>query len=102
VAGEPAICAGLRAVARAGGLLEVTVGTSIWREPVPLEVAGLPELTAGHVAAVLAPRLAETGWQVTAFGLVTSSGIEAVRSSWARRLAASPRELVAHLQATAG
>ncbi|OLE23360.1 MAG: rRNA methyltransferase, partial [Catenulispora sp. 13_1_20CM_3_70_7] len=45
VSGESDVLAGLRAVAKPGTPLEVSIGTSIWRDPIPLEIRGLPELT---------------------------------------------------------
>lgn len=105
VLGEADVCGGLRGIARTGATLEVTVGTSIWREPVPLEIRDLPELTADHIDAVLSGRLAEVGWRVDHVQLVAggdaSEGALPRTSSWAKRLGSSTVEAVMHLQATA-
>lgn len=101
VNGEHDVCAGLRAVARPGATLQITVGTSIWRDPVPREVRGLPELTPGYVDAVLAERLATAGWQVTASELMTGADARRFRSSWGQRLGSSAQETVMHIQAVA-
>lgn len=84
VLGEAAVCVGLRKLARLGAPLRVVVGTDIWRDPVPRDVRGLPELTSRYVDETLADRLAEHGWKVTEF---RDADPEEVPSSWARRLA---------------
>jgi 16S rRNA (adenine(1408)-N(1))-methyltransferase len=99
VLGERQLCGGLRRMAMPGASLDVTVGTDIWREPVPVEIRGLPELTPRHVEEVLRPRFAEAGWHVETAELV--SGAEA--SSWGRRLSdrSRPRARFMHIRATA-
>jgi 16S rRNA (adenine(1408)-N(1))-methyltransferase len=98
VLGDADVCTGLRTLARGcGATLEVTVGTSIWRDPVPLDIRDLPELTPGYVAEVLAPRLAGHGWRVDDFALEGGRG----PSSWSRRLGSSAPEVFAHLRASA-
>ncbi len=89
VLGEPDVCAGLRAVARPGASLEVTVGTGIWRDPVPLEIRDLPELTAQYVDATLAALLLESGWRVVEAREITAAEVERLPSSWARRFGSS-------------
>jgi 16S rRNA (adenine(1408)-N(1))-methyltransferase len=98
VLGEPDVCGGLRAVARPGATLEVAVGTSIWRDPVPLEVRDLPELTDAYVKDVLAGRLAAAGWRLDAAERLPAAEL---RSSWARRLGSSPAEVFVCLRAQA-
>jgi 16S rRNA (adenine(1408)-N(1))-methyltransferase len=97
VLGEPDVCGGLRAIARPGAVLDVTVGTSIWRDPVPLEVRDLPELTEAYARDVLADRLAACGWRLTEVG--TRSGD--MSSSWGRRLGSSAAESFVYLRAEA-
>jgi 16S rRNA (adenine(1408)-N(1))-methyltransferase len=101
VQGDEDVCAGLRAVARAGATLDITVGTSIWRDPVPLEIRGLPELTPEYVDTVLADRLAAGGWQVTGAELITGAEMDRISSSWARRLGSANPEVVIHIRALA-
>jgi len=86
VLGEADVCGGLRALARDGASLDVTIGTSIWRDPVPLEVRDLPELTEGYARDVLAGRLATAGWRLDEVRRVSPAEAEQMRSSWARRL----------------
>jgi 16S rRNA (adenine(1408)-N(1))-methyltransferase len=99
VLGEPDVCAGLRTVARSGATVEVSVGTSIWRPPVPVEVRDLPELTVDYVQRTLAPRWARCGLQITGAGPLTDA--EAA-SSWARRLGSRRSEQVMQVRARAG
>ncbi|RKR89903.1 16S rRNA (adenine(1408)-N(1))-methyltransferase [Micromonospora pisi] len=101
VHGEADVCAGLRRVARAGATLEITVGTSIWRDPVPLEIRELPELTPEYVDTVLADRLAGYGWQVTGAEVVSGAEMDRISSSWARRLGSANPEVVIHVRASA-
>jgi 16S rRNA (adenine(1408)-N(1))-methyltransferase len=88
VLGDPDVCRGLRALAKTGASLRVTVGAGIWRAPVPKEIRGLPELTAEYVDATLTGRLAEHGWKVTDFGAIADPA-----TSWGRRLGADLVEL---------
>ncbi|MEZ5407922.1 MAG: hypothetical protein R2761_07850 [Acidimicrobiales bacterium] len=93
----PEVCAGLRRLARAGASLEIVIGTSIWRPPVPVELADLPELTPAALAAggELAARWAEAGWAVDGAAVTTSIDGDAPATSWARRLGSgSPEALL--------
>jgi 16S rRNA (adenine(1408)-N(1))-methyltransferase len=127
VLGEADVCRGLRGVARPGASLDVAVGTSIWREPVPLEIRDLPELTEAYARDVLAGRLLAHGWRLTdvarrpAVGAADQAADPAdpagpagparapssrapsswAPSSWARRLGSSPPEVFAYLRAEA-
>jgi 16S rRNA (adenine(1408)-N(1))-methyltransferase len=100
VLGEADICGGLAAVAGTGARLEIRVGTSIWRKPVPREIEGLPEMTPEYVEQELAPRLAVQGWQVTATELMDTETATVSGSSWARRLSAGPTEQIIQVLAT--
>ena len=102
VHGDEDVCAGLRAVAKPEATLDITVGTSIWREPVPLEIRELPELTPGYVDTVLADRLAAVGWQVTGAEVINGAEMDRISSSWARRLGSANPEVVIHIRASAG
>jgi 16S rRNA (adenine(1408)-N(1))-methyltransferase len=102
VLGEEDVLSGLRAVAKPGAPLEVSIGTSIWREPVPLEIRDLPELTPATVVSTgLADRLAALGWQVADVRLVPHTDLDTISSSWARRLGSGATETVLHLRAVA-
>ncbi|HIW62313.1 MAG TPA: hypothetical protein H9881_07645 [Candidatus Stackebrandtia excrementipullorum] len=97
VTGETEVCAGLRTIAAAGASLDVTVGTSIWRPPVPRDIQGLPELTREYVDERLSQRFAEHGWRVEDAGVVD----DVVRSSWSSRLGSSKDERVFGIRAVA-
>lgn len=86
VHGEPQLCGGLRRLVVAGASLDVTVGTDIWRDPVPVEIRDLPELTVSYVDDVLRDRLAAAGWRVDAAELLTGTEAGRLPSSWGRRL----------------
>jgi 16S rRNA (adenine(1408)-N(1))-methyltransferase len=102
VLGEDDVLSGLRSVAKAGAPLEISIGTSIWRDPVPLEIRDLPELTPEAVDATgLADRLATFGWEVADVRLVPHTDLDTISSSWARRLGSGATETVLHLRAIA-
>lgn len=92
---------GLRQLAKPGATLDVTVGTSIWNEPVPIEIRDLPELTTHHVSTALDPRLAGYGWRVVGAELLVGDGWERLRSSWAKRLGSERTEAIMHVRAIA-
>jgi len=102
VLGEADVCGGLRAVARTGAPLDVAIGTSIWREPVPLDIRDLPELTPDTVRSTgLTERLAAAGWELEEARLVPHTELDRISSSWARRLGSGAAETVLHLRAVA-
>lgn len=101
VGGEAAVCGGLRRLARPGAALEVTIGTSIWRPPVPRAIQDLPELTPERARADLAPRLLAAGWELEEAAVVDVGALASSTSSWARRLDATAPEAVLHLRARA-
>ncbi|MGW1179676.1 rRNA methyltransferase [Streptomyces drozdowiczii] len=99
VRGDEDIWNGLRAVAKPNAPLTATVGTSIWREPVPRDIQGLPELTPSYVEEVLAGKALAAGWRITGFQLAKAEDTAAVSSSWARRLDSDSTEIIATLTA---
>ncbi|PZT75474.1 class I SAM-dependent methyltransferase [Streptomyces sp. AC1-42W] len=99
VRGDEDIWTGLRTVAKPGAPLTATVGTSIWREPVPRDIQGLPELTDAYVEDVLTAKALAAGWRITGFRLTPAEEAAAVSSSWARRLDAASTEVIATLTA---
>jgi 16S rRNA (adenine(1408)-N(1))-methyltransferase len=101
VRGEPEVCGGLRRVARTGATVEVTIGTSIWSEPVPAEIRDLPELTDDYVRDWLAPRWARAGLRIATAELVTAGAEPRLATSWARRLNSGRAEQFRHLTAVA-
>ena len=103
VLAAPDVCGGLRTLARPGASLEVVIGTSIWRPPVPVELAGLPELTPVTAApgGELAARWAAAGWEIDEAVATTSDQPGAPGSSWARRLASTAPEPLLVLRAHA-
>ena len=102
VLGEQDVLSGLRSVAKAGAPLEISIGTSIWRDPIPLEIRDLPELTPQTVVSTgLGDRLAAFGWEVADVRLVPHTDLDTISSSWARRLGSGATETVLHLRAIA-
>jgi 16S rRNA (adenine(1408)-N(1))-methyltransferase len=101
VHGDPEVCGGLRRVARTGATVDLTVGTSIWRPPVPVEIRELPELTTDYVHTTLSDRWARAGLRITETGVVTGATAAGLATSWARRLGSTGTEQVMHVRAVA-
>lgn len=81
------VLAGLRALARPGAALELTLGADVWADPVPIEARDLPELTLDYVRETLAPAYAAAGVPIVEARMLSPEEIAAIPSSWARRLA---------------
>ncbi len=97
VTAGPDVCGGLRRLARPGAPLEIVIGTSIWRPPVPVDLANLPELTPAALApgGDLAARWAAARWVVDDAAVSSSTDHGAPATSWARRLgSAAPESLL--------
>lgn len=101
VQGEAEICGGLRALAREGASLDITVGLSIWKDPVPVALQDLPELTPDGVEGDLAERLLASGWELDGAEQVPASQVDVGASTWTRRLDDRGTEQVLHLRAHA-
>lgn len=99
VLGEPDVCAGVRRVAKPSVAVDVTIGTSIWRPPVPIEIRDLPELTVDDVRTTLAPLWARSCLRITDAELVSGAEASQLASSWARRLNSGRPESVMHIRA---
>jgi 16S rRNA (adenine(1408)-N(1))-methyltransferase len=103
VTGAPDVLGGLRALARPGAALQVLVGTDIWREPVPVEIRPLPELTPARVSGPLARPLRRAGWTGASARYLDEQELRAAGSSWSKRLStARPDSRFLELTATAG
>ena len=90
------VLAGLRSLLAPGGQLQLFLGADVWSDPVPVEVRDLPEPTLERVEATLGPAYAAQGLRVEEARLLSREEIDALPSSWARRLAhgrESPRFL---------
>lgn len=101
ILGEQDVCTGLRRVAKPGATVDVTIGTSIWRPPVPLEIRDLPEATVDYVRDRLSPLWARAGLRITVAESVTGAEAGRLTSSWARRLDSDKPEVVLHIGALA-
>lgn len=84
---DPAVLAGLAAIARPGAVLRVLIGADAWGPPLPTALREVPAPTAAHLA-TLEVAYAAHGWAITATRRLGPAEAAAVPSSWARRLAA--------------
>lgn len=82
---DPAALRRLAAACRPDTPLQVALNLHAWRPPVR-EVADLPEPDPTTAVAQLAGRYAEGGWRVEKARYLTGPDVDALQSSWARRL----------------
>jgi 16S rRNA (adenine(1408)-N(1))-methyltransferase len=86
--GDPDALAGLAGACRPGARFRVALNLHAWRPPVP-EVGELPEPTTEWALAELAPVYARAGWRLEHAEYLDAARIEALHTSWTRRLQAS-------------
>jgi 16S rRNA (adenine(1408)-N(1))-methyltransferase len=80
---------GLRALGHAGTAFRAVVNAEVWGDPIPLEARDLPELTPERATTELAPGYAVRGIRIDGAAVLDEAGVDALRSTWARKLAAS-------------
>ncbi len=93
VRGDEPVLQGIRALCRPDARIEITIGTDIWRPPVPVDIADLSPITSEDVQGPLAARYRRAGLELKAIceraspasGQITTVG----PSSWQRRLDAA-------------
>jgi 16S rRNA (adenine(1408)-N(1))-methyltransferase len=91
----------LRSIATSDARLLVTLNLHAWRPAVP-EVGGSPEPTPETALADLAAIYTAAGWRITEARYLDEAGIEALATSWGRRLRSSREQFdVLALEATA-
>ena len=78
----------LRSVAASGARLLLTLNLHAWRPAVP-EVGDGAEPTPDSALGSLAPLYAASGWDLTTAHYLDAPGIDALATSWARRLHSS-------------
>ncbi|MPZ25648.1 MAG: hypothetical protein GEV12_04175 [Micromonosporaceae bacterium] len=90
--GDPEVLAGLAGACRPGARFRIALNLHPWRSAgggaVP-ELGGLPEPDPGWAQTTLADRYAVAGWQLDQADYLTGPEIEALDSSWTRRLRSS-------------
>lgn len=87
VLGDRGMLASIAAVSGPCGTLEMLVNTSIFRDPIPLEVQHLPELTPDYVDCVMTPAYAEVGLKIVARRVLGEGEMKQVETTWGKRLA---------------
>lgn len=87
---RPDVLGGIVALARpAGARLSLVLNAEPWLESTPKDMAELPAVTVEHVDRALAPAYAEAGIVLGPARLVGRAEVDALNSTWAKRLAAS-------------
>ena len=86
---QPDVLDGLRALGHPGTSFRAVVNAEVWGDPIPLEARDLPELTPERATSELAPAYSGHGIRIDDAVLLDERGVDAVRSTWARKLAAS-------------
>lgn len=95
-AAGPAVLAGLARASQPGARLFVALNLHAWRPPVP-EVGDLPEPTPQWALERLAPVYATAGWQLERAEYLDGAQVDALHSTWTKRLRASRRGRLAVL-----
>ncbi|MBN1171281.1 MAG: class I SAM-dependent methyltransferase [Micromonosporaceae bacterium] len=83
---------GIAAVARPGAAFLATLNLHAWRPPVP-EVGTIPEPDPTWAMRELAASYAEAGWRLDDARYLAEAGIEALSTSWTKRLGSSRSKL---------
>jgi 16S rRNA (adenine(1408)-N(1))-methyltransferase len=86
--GRPEVLTGLARLARPGARLRVVVNGAAWEDNAPARLRHLPQLTPDYVRSVLAGRYGAHGIQVGEIRALTGGEIDALHSTWAKRLRA--------------
>ena len=66
--------------------LRIVLNMRVFDDPVPLDVLGLPEVTADYAATTLAPAYLRHGFEITSARLLSPEDLLALGTTWARRL----------------
>jgi len=69
------------------GSLEMLINTGIFRDPIPIRVQDLPELTLDYVDNTLAPAYAEAGLTIMETRVLSQEEMKQARTTWGKRLA---------------
>jgi 16S rRNA (adenine(1408)-N(1))-methyltransferase len=70
-----------------GGSLRMLINTSVFRDPIPIRVQDLPELTLDRIDSVLAPTYAEAGLTIVERRVLGEEEMKQVQTTWGKRLA---------------
>jgi len=76
----------LSRLAADGAQMRIILNTRVFDDPVPLDVLGLPEVTAEYAQTVLAPAYQRHGLQVTGARFLTPEELLDLGTTWAKRL----------------
>jgi 16S rRNA (adenine(1408)-N(1))-methyltransferase len=90
--GDPAVLAGLARACEPGATFLTALNLHAWRPPVP-EVGGVPEPTPRWALDELAVGYAKAGWRLETAEYLDDAQVDALHSSWTKRLRASRRQL---------
>lgn len=86
---RPDVLDGLRRLGRAGTAFRAVVNAEVWGDPIPLEARDLPELTPERATTELAPAYTAHGVRIDRAAVLDADAVDAIRSTWARKLASS-------------
>jgi len=94
VRGDEPVLRGIRSLCRPDARIGITVGTDIWRPPVPAEIADLAVITPDDLRGPLAQRYRRAGLELLAIDerardVTDPERAASLTSSWHRRLEAS-------------
>jgi 16S rRNA (adenine(1408)-N(1))-methyltransferase len=85
--GDEALLSSIARAAVPAATLDILVNATIFCEPVPQEVQGLPEMTAAYVDTVLRPAFARAGITIINQQRLANEAMKTIPTTWSRRLA---------------
>jgi 16S rRNA (adenine(1408)-N(1))-methyltransferase len=86
VRARPEVVDGIAALARAGGLVQVTLNGEIWLDSTPARYGDLPVPTPEYVTDVIEPEFRRAGIALGPARYLTAAEAKALPTTWARRL----------------
>lgn len=87
VLGDAHVLANIASVAAPGATLEMYINYAVFSDPVPLDVAELPEMTIDYIDTTLQPRYAAAGMIMSERRYLGPEAMKAIPSTWSCRLA---------------
>lgn len=102
VLADQQVLANIARISSPAGSLEMLINTSIFRDPIPIKVQELPELTLDYIDKVLAPAYAEAGITIVERRVLSEEEMKQVQTTWGKRLVYGKDPGTYHIKAEIG
>ncbi len=99
VLGDVVVLQNIAAVAARPARLDIFINYSVFADPVPLDIVGLPDMTIEYIETVLRPRYAQAGIIIVERAYLGPEVMKQIPTTWSRRLAFGKRPQTVYLQA---